>query len=69
MNHIPPLDYIIGLGIIGTVTSLMEMNEVLRMLILLGTFIGIAVKLYEQVKNSSHFYNDVKALWKWIKKK
>lgn len=69
MSQLDPFDWVLGLGIIGATISAIEMNEVLRMLILLATFLGIIVKTWEQVKNSTHFLNDLKSLWNRLRKK
>ena len=70
MNHLEPFDYVLALGLVGWITSLIpEMNEALRFLILLSTFVGILVKTWEQVKKSEHFINDVKKIWNRIKRK
>ena len=62
-------DWILGLGIIGTIAGIIEMNEFLRFVILVATCIGIIIKTYEQIKNSPNFLKDVKTLWKKINKK
>jgi hypothetical protein len=69
MNQLAPFDWVLGLGVLGTLASVIEMNEVLRLLILLATLIGIVIKTWEQVKKSEFFLNDIKAIWKKIKKK
>jgi hypothetical protein len=69
MSQIDPFDWVLGLGVIGATIGVLEMNEVLRLLILLATFLGIIVKTWEQVKNSNHFLNDLKSLWNKIRKK
>lgn len=69
MNHIEPFDYVIGLGLIGSMVGMMDINEVLRLLILLSTLIGIIIKTWEQIKKSEHFLTDIKALWMKIRKK
>jgi hypothetical protein len=70
MNNLEPFDYVLGLGVLGSAVSLIpDMNEALRMLILFGTFIGVMVKAWEQIKSSQHFLNDIKALWKKVTKK
>jgi len=69
MNHINPFDWIVGLGLVGTIVSVIEMNEALRFLILFATLIGIVIKTWDQVRKSEHFLNDVKNLWKRITKK
>lgn len=62
-------DWILGLGIIGTIAGIIEMNEILRLFILLATCIGISIKTYEQIKNSPNFLKDIKMLWNKIKRK
>ena len=69
MSHIPPFEQVLGLGVIGAVTSVINMNESLKFLILLVTFIGVVVKLWEQIKKSEFFLNDVKNIWRNIFKK
>jgi hypothetical protein len=69
MSHIPPFEQLLGLGVIGAVTSVINMNESLKFLILLVTFIGVIVKLWEQIKKSEFFLNDVKNIWRNIFKK
>ena len=70
MNHIEPFDYVLGLGLIGSMVGMMpDINEILRLLILMATFIGIVIKTWEQVKKSEHFLTDIKALWMKIRKK
>jgi hypothetical protein len=69
MSHIPPFEQVLGLGVIGAVTSVINMNESLKFLILLVTFIGVIVKLWEQIKKSEFFLNDVKNIWRNIFKK
>jgi hypothetical protein len=69
MNHLDSFDYILGLAAVGTLVSIIEMNEALRFLILLATFLGILVKTWEQIKNSGHFLKDIKSLWDRIKRK
>jgi hypothetical protein len=69
MSHIPPFEQVLGLGVIGAVTSVINMNESLKFLILLVTFIGVIVKLWEQIKKSEFFLNDLKNIWRNIFKK
>lgn len=69
MNHIDPFDYVIGLAVIGSMVSMMDINEVIRLLILLFTLIMIIIKTWEQIKKSEHFLTDIKALWKKITQK
>jgi hypothetical protein len=69
MHHVPPFEQVLGLGIIGTLASIIDMNESLKFLILLLTFLGLIIKLWEQVKKSEYFLEDVKNLWKKIKQK
>jgi hypothetical protein len=69
MSHIPPFDYVVGFGIVGTLASVIDMNEILRMMILMATLIGIIIKTWEQIKKSEFFLNDIKEIWKKIKKK
>jgi hypothetical protein len=69
MHHIPPFEQVLGLGIIGTLASVIDMNESLKFLILLLTFVGLVIKLWEQVKKSEFFFEDVKNLWKKFKQK
>jgi hypothetical protein len=68
MSHIPPFEQVLGLGIIGTLASILDMNEALRFLILLLTAVGIIIKTWEQIKKSEYFLNDIKKLWAKIKK-
>jgi hypothetical protein len=69
MSNIPPFEQVLGLGVIGAVTSVMSMNETLKFLILILTFLGLLIKLWEQVKKSEFFLNDVKNIWRKIFKK
>jgi len=69
MHHVPPFEQVLGLGIIGTLASIIDMNESLKFLILLLTFVGLVIKLWEQVKKSEYFLEDVKNLWKKFKQK
>lgn len=69
MHHIPPFEQVLGLGIIGTLASIIDMNESLKFLILLLTFVGLIIKLWEQIKKSEYFLEDVKNLWKKFKQK
>jgi len=69
MHHVPPFEQVLGLGIIGTLASVIDMNESLKFLILLLTFVGLIIKLWEQVKKSEYFFEDVKNLWKKFKQK
>lgn len=69
MSNIPPFEQVLGLGVIGTVTSIIDMNESLKFLILIFTFLGLVVKLWEQIKKSEFFLKDVKSIWhKFFKK-
>ena len=68
MNTFDPFEYILGFAMIGTTISLIpDMSETLRFILLLITASGAIIKLWEQVKKSEHFKNDVIALWKKIK--
>jgi hypothetical protein len=69
MNHISPFEQVLGLGIIGTLASIMNMNESLKFLILILTFVGMVIKIWEQVKKSEHFLPDLKKLWNKISQK
>jgi purine-cytosine permease-like protein len=69
MNHISPFEQVLGLGIIGTLASIMNMNESLKFLILILTFVGMVIKIWEQVKKSEYFLNDIKKLWNKISQK
>jgi hypothetical protein len=69
MHHIPPFEQVLGLGIIGTLASIIDMNESLKFLILLLTFVGLVIKLWEQIKKSEFFLKDIKAIWYKIFKK
>ncbi len=70
MNHLEPFDYVLALGIVGSIASIIpDMNEGLRFLILLATFLGILVKTWEQVKKSDHFAKDIRAIWKRLRGK
>lgn len=69
MNHIPPFEQVLGLGVIGAITSVIDMNESLKFLILLVTFIGVVVKLWEQIKKSEYFLDDVVNIWRKVFKK
>ena len=70
MNHLEPFDYVLALGVIGSTVGLLpDINEMFRLLILIATFIGIVIKTWEQVKKSEFFFNDIKAIWKKIKRK
>jgi hypothetical protein len=69
MSHIPPFEQVLGLGIIGAVTSVMNMNETLKFLILILTFLGLLIKLWEQIKKSEFFLDDIKKIRRKIFKK
>lgn len=69
MHHVPPFEQVLGLGIIGTLASIIDMNESLKFLILLLTFLGVIIKVWEQIKKSEFFLDDVKKLWAKFKKK
>jgi hypothetical protein len=69
MSHIPPFEQVLGLGIIGAVTSVMNMNETLKFLILILTFLGLVIKLWEQIKKSEFFLDDIKKIKRKIFKK
>jgi hypothetical protein len=69
MHHVPPFEQVLGLGIIGTLASIIDMNESLKFLILLLTFVGLIIKVWEQVKKSEFFLEDVKGIWHKIFKK
>lgn len=68
MSHIPPFEQVLGLGLIGTLASIIDMNESLKFLILLLTFLGLIVKLWEQIKKSEFFLEDIKKMWAKFKK-
>jgi hypothetical protein len=68
MSHVPPFEQVLGLGIIGTLASIIDMNEALKFLILLLTFLGLIIKLWEQIKKSEFFLEDIKTLWNKFKK-
>lgn len=68
MNHVPPFEQVLGLGIIGTLASIIDMNEALKFLILLLTFLGLIIKLWEQIKKSEFFLEDIKKLWAKFRK-
>lgn len=68
MSHIPPFEQVLGLGLIGTLASIIDMNESLKFLILLLTFLGLIIKLWEQIKKSEFFLEDIKKLWAKFKK-
>lgn len=69
MSHIPPFEQVLGLGIIGTLASILDMNEALRFLILLLTAVGIIIKTWEQIKKSEYFLDDIKKIWAKIRQK
>jgi hypothetical protein len=69
MHHVPPFEQVLGLGIIGTLASVIDMNESLKFLILLLTFLGLIIKVWEQVKKSEYFLEDIKKLWAKFKQK
>jgi hypothetical protein len=69
MHHVPPFEQVLGLGIIGTLASVIDMNESLKFLILLLTFVGLVVKLWEQIKKSEFFLKDIQAIWNKVFKK
>lgn len=69
MSHIPPFEQVLGLGIIGAVTSVMNMNETLKFLILILTFLGLVIKLWEQIKKSEFFLDDIKKIGRKIFRK
>ncbi len=66
MHHVPPFEQVLGLGIIGTLASIIDMNESLKFLILLLTFVGLIIKVWEQVKKSEFFLEDIKGIWQKI---
>jgi hypothetical protein len=66
MHHVPPFEQVLGLGIIGTLASVIDMNESLKFLILLLTFVGLVVKLWEQIKKSEFFLKDIQSIWRKI---
>ena len=68
MSHIPPFEQVLGLGVIGTLASIIDMNESLKFLILLLTFLGLIIKLWEQIKKSEYFLEDIKKFWAKFKK-
>lgn len=68
MSHIPPFEQVLGLGLIGTLASIIDMNESLKFLILLLTFLGLIIKLWEQIKKSEFFLEDIKKLWAKFRK-
>lgn len=69
MSNIPPFEQVLGLGVIGAVTSVMSMNETLKFLILILTFLGLLIKLWEQIKKSEFFLDDIKKIRRKIFKK
>ena len=69
MHHVPPFEQVLGLGIIGTLASIIDMNESLRFLILVFMFIGIVIKTWEQIKKSEFFLKDIKNIWNKVFKK
>lgn len=70
MNTFDPFEYILGFAMIGTTISLIPgISEGLRFILLLITAGGAVIKLWEQVKKSEHFKNDMVTLWKKIKRK
>lgn len=60
MSHVPPFEQVLGLGLIGTLASIIDMNESLKFLILLLTFLGLIIKLWEQIKKSEFFWRILK---------
>jgi len=66
MSHVPPFEQVLGLGIIGTLASIVDMNESLKFLILLLTFLGLVIKLWEQIKKSEFFLEDIKKIGRKI---
>lgn len=66
MSNIPPFEQILGLGLIGTLTSIMDINESLKFLILFLTFSGLLIKLWEQIKKSEFFLDDIKKIGRKI---
>lgn len=69
MHHIPPFEQVLGLGIIGTLASILDMNESLRFLILILTAVGIVIKTWEQIRKSDHFLPDLQKIWQKIRQK
>ena len=69
MNHIPPFEQVLGLGLIGALPRILDMNEALKFMILILTFSGLVVKLWEQIKKSEHFLPDLKKIWDKVSKK
>jgi hypothetical protein len=45
------------------------MNESLKFLILVLTFLGMVIKLWEQIKKSEFFLKDIKNIWNKVFKK
>jgi hypothetical protein len=66
MTNIPPFAQVFSLGMLGTVTSIVEMNEQLRFVFMILTLLGLVIKLWEQINKSEHFLADIKAFWKKI---
>lgn len=64
LNEIPKVEQIIGMALIGTVVSMTNISETLRVLILILTVVGICIRLYGQFKESP-LKSD---LIKWIHK-
>lgn len=69
MTHPEPFLQLMGLSIIGTLFSFIEMNEALRFVILVSTSIGVLVKTWEQIRRSERFQQDITSLWKKTKQK
>lgn len=68
MNTFDPFEYILGFAMIGTTISLIpDLSEGLRFILLLITAGGAVIKLWEQVKKSEHFKNDMVTIWRKIK--
>ena len=46
MSHIPPFEQVLGLGLIGTLASILDMKEALKFMILILTVSGLVIKLW-----------------------
>lgn len=72
-NDVSPFDYVLGFGAVTALISVIDMIEILRLIILVGTAFGMFIKLVEQYHKSEPslklFYSKIKSSWKKIKNK
>jgi membrane protein insertase Oxa1/YidC/SpoIIIJ len=68
-EHVPTFQKILGLSILGTLVSIINMNEYLRLLILGVTAISMTIKLYEQVRKTEFLQHETRSLWRKLMRK